>query len=204
MKIVFAPDFAKSLARCFRSIWHPSNLWYRFKCWAWKRYTTVKPRWLDHTWCDCTDLLPHTMFEILGRFIEQECSPGCIEWYGEEGCTITVNGEDRYVRDEMQELWTWWSDIYVGERGKALCSYDARRAAIHAAIDQIDDASLISRFDESEESDFFTYNPKYKTADAAVRVDQLYKQLFALDKEAHEALQSMMHRLVNIRRYLWT
>ena len=65
--------------------WRPGQIWCRLKCWAWKRYTTVKPRYLDHTWCDRCDLLPHMMFEILCDFVEKECSPGCVEWYGEHG-----------------------------------------------------------------------------------------------------------------------
>ena len=87
-------------------------------------------------------LLPYTMFEILGQFIEDECSPGHIEWYGEHGHKVTVDGEEKYVRDEMSELWRWWRDDYrVG--------YDKRRDAIHDEIDKVDDESLITRDEES-------------------------------------------------------
>lgn len=53
--------------------WRPGQLLYRMKCFFFKRYTTVKPRYLPHTWCDRTAVLPHMMFEILSQFLEKEC-----------------------------------------------------------------------------------------------------------------------------------
>jgi len=143
------------------------------------------------------------MFEILGRFIENECSPGHIEWYGKHGHRIATDGGERYVRDEMQCLWDWWREVYAGDRIKNPHSYDARREVIHAQIDRIDATSLISNFDDTD-GDFVTYSPRYKNAEDGERVEALYKQLSALDEEQHTELQARMHRLVNIRRYLWT
>ena len=94
-----------------------SRLWYKLKCFCWKRYSTVKPRWLSHTWCDRDRLLLYCMFEILCRFLEEEKDN--VEWYtghlgkdkdGKEilGFTIDVNGETVNVMDEMLELRRWW------------------------------------------------------------------------------------------------
>jgi RNase H-fold protein (predicted Holliday junction resolvase) len=197
LKIAFAPEFADSLQKCFRSPWHPKEIWYRFKCWAWKRHTTVRPRWLDHTWCDRCELLPHMMFEILGQFIEQECSPGYVEWYGEHGHKIEVNGEQKYVRDEMSDLWNWWRDTYI-------VGYDKRRDEIHEQIGKLDEESLISQFEQGDGEQFVTWNPRYKTVEAAAAVKAHYAQLTAIDNEQRAALAERMHRLVNIREYLWT
>lgn len=197
MRVAFAPDFANSLARCFRSRWHPAELWYRFKCWAWKRFTTVKPRWLDHTWCDRTELLAHTMFEILGRFIEEEASPGHIEWYGEHGHKITVDGKEKYVRDEMQELWDWWCTDYLE-------GYEQRRNDIFAEIEKLDAEFLISRMQKDEESGLWTWNPQYKTPETGEKVAALYAKLTQDEKDEIAELQSRLHRLVDIREYLWT
>ena len=91
--------------------WRPGQIWYRFKCWAWYRYTTVKPRYLPHTWTDRDDVLPHVMFEVLSQFIERECTPECIDWEA-SGHMITVDGVEKNVRQEMQELYDWWHQEY--------------------------------------------------------------------------------------------
>ena len=135
------------------------------------------------------------MFEILGQFIEKECSPGVIEWYGKHGHKIDVDGVSKYVRDEMTDLWYWWCFDYLE-------GYDKRRDALWAEVEKVDDESLISQFDKGE--GFSTYNPTYKTPEAGARVRELYKQINAIDEEERTALQAHLHRLVNIREYLWT
>lgn len=197
MKIRFTPGIAASLQRCFRSKWHPIELWYRFICWLWRRYSTVKPRWLDHTWCDRSELMAHAMFEVLGRFIEQECSPGVIEWYGRYGRKITVNGESKYVRDEMCDLWDWWRYDY-------LAGFDKRRKAIDDELEKLDYDSALSQFDGDASGEFWTYNPQYKTPEAAARAKELLNQLTALEAEQECELQLRLHRLIDIREHLWT
>ena len=106
--------------------YRPFQIWYRLKCWVWHRYTTVKPRTLKyHTWCDKDILLIHTMFEILSRFIEKECSPGIVDWYHEDAYRIIPGYPYDYeqikknlehsvlVRDEMQDLYDWWHKEYL-------------------------------------------------------------------------------------------
>jgi len=115
MKIVFCPEFFSDLKRVFRSKWHPMEIWYRFTCWIWRRYSTVKPRYLPHTWCDRSEILPHAMFEILSAFIEKECSPGHIDWYHEHASKVMVDGKERFVRDELQDIYDWWHEKYNKE-----------------------------------------------------------------------------------------
>jgi hypothetical protein len=137
------------------------------------------------------------MFEILGQFIEDECSPGHIQWYGEHGHTIEVNGERKYVRDEMSDLWDWWRAEYI-------VGYDKRRDEIHEQIEKTDEGALVSTFDKDEDSQMMRYNPRYKYPEAAERIKELYAKLTAIDNERRAALSDRMHRLVNIREYLWT
>ena len=60
------------------------------------------PRYLSrYGWCDRVEALPHIMFEILSKFIEEECSPGIVDWEGSDH-TIDVNGDIVNVRTEMQ------------------------------------------------------------------------------------------------------
>ena len=84
--------------------YRPKNLWYTFKCWAWKRHTTIKPRTLDHKWCDKVELLPHMVFEILCRFVEDELGPER-ERVKQADCW-----EAAYK--EMDELYEWWTKEY--------------------------------------------------------------------------------------------
>jgi hypothetical protein len=80
--------------------------WYQLKCWAWYRHSTVKPRWLGHTWVDRDELLAHCMFEILGQFLERECGPeGIVDWETEP--------KDAAALAEMRELWRWWTEEYL-------------------------------------------------------------------------------------------
>lgn len=85
--------------------WRPSQIWYRLKCWAWFRYTTVKPRTMPwNTWTDRTDLMPHMMFELLADFIEKE-KPA--EHFDIEKSHHKANWE------KMFEAYRWWKEVYV-------------------------------------------------------------------------------------------
>ncbi len=92
--------------------YHPKEIIYKIKCFCWKRYKIVNPRYLPYTYVDSSTKLPHAMFEILSKFIEEECSPEVVEWYGHHSCKTLMNGRMRYNRDIMQELYTWWHEIY--------------------------------------------------------------------------------------------
>lgn len=70
------------------------NRLYKTKCFLWHRYSTVKPRWLPHTWVDRDYLLLYTGFEILCRFFEDE-KP--LEYF-----------EDTPERLELHSIYKWW------------------------------------------------------------------------------------------------
>ena len=173
----------------WKIIRRPGEIWYKFKCFF-KRYTTIKPRYLDHTWHDRSYLLPHMAFEILSQFIEKECSPGYIEWYGEYGHKIN----DKYVRDEMQDLYDWWHQVYnkeYHEVSKMLWA-EAEKHEPHPYWVPI------------EGLDLYEWDPQFKTEEDA----QLYRQglnaLNKLDRRMDQDLQERLHRLVDIIPYLWT
>lgn len=159
--------------------YRPGQIWYRFKCWAWKRYSTVKPRYLKHTWCDMDHLMAHTMFEILSTFIEEECSPGHVVWYGEYAHMVEVNGEQVNVRDEMQYLYDWWHKKYNG-------SYEKETDEIYEhTIDEpfVDDNGHLYMSDHNR---------------------ALYKKASELEQEYEEQLEENLIRLLKIRPYMWT
>lgn len=195
MKVAFADGFFDSLKRCFRPWWHPKELWYNFKCWAWKRYSTVKPRTLPHTWCDRSHLLPHMMFEILSQFIEKECSPGHIEWYGEHGHKITVDGKEKYVRDEMQDLYDWWHQEYLKR-------YPELENKMWEDVQAHDKAHKVSDFREEDGTCY--WDPQFDTPEEADRGHELRMRLYWLEQAAENALNRRLERLLKIRRYMWT
>ncbi len=172
----------------------PAQLWYRFKCWAWRRYTTVKPRYLPHTWVDRRDQLHHMMFEILSQFIERECSPGHVDWEG-SGHMVEVNGEQVNVRKEMQDLYDWWHKVYMKE------------------IPAIEDKLWKEAEPHFPDTEFVpiesspglcSMESKFKSSDSEQIYRQKLDEINKLERDTEEELQRRLHRLINIREYLWT
>lgn len=194
MQVAFADGFFDSLKRCFRPWWHWKELYYQVKCWAWQRYTTVKPRFLGHTWCDRSRLLPHMMFEILCQFVEDECSPGIVEWYGENGHKLEVNGKEKYVMDEMKDLRDWWLNQYHKR-------YPAMEERIWQELREIDKHKLS---DFREEDDVCYWDPQYETTEHAEQADLLLKRLNLIEYAVENALDRRLERLLRVRRWMWT
>jgi len=112
-------DLITKIKYTYWSVWpeclRPMTMWYNFKCWAWHRYSTVRSPHLPNTWCDRRELLLYTSFQILTDFIDDECSPGYVDWYHEGGHQVEVNGVMENVMDEMKELYYWWNTLYLKE-----------------------------------------------------------------------------------------
>lgn len=183
--------------------WRPHQIWYRLKCRLFKRYTTIKCRYMPHTWMDRTAVLPHTMFEILSRFIEEECSPGHVEWYGEWGHKITVDGQEKYVRDEMQHLYDWWHQVYNKEYEevndilwKEIYKHPSTRDTIPV---DADDNEV-----EEDDAEWFRWEPEFPTEEDKEIHDCCLHAVNKLERMQDAKLQEMMHRLVNLTPYLWT
>ncbi len=174
--------------------WRPGQIWYRLKCWVWKRYTTVKPRYLGHTWCDRTELMPHMMFEILCQFVERECSPGHVEWYGEYGHKITVDGEEKYVMDEMKDLIAWWHAVWNKE------------------VEEVDDMlwaeaeghSPTSYFEPFGDEGLFEWKQRFTSEGDEEIWKRCMKGLNNLEYIMAVALEERLHRLVKLIPYMWT
>lgn len=172
--------------------YRPPELWYRFKCWAWYRHTTVKSRYLDHRYHDRVMVLPHCMFEVLSQFIEKECSPEIVDWFGEYGHKIIVDGEEKYVRDEMQDLYDWW--IFYYNKG-----YQEEEDALWDLAMKHDPVNI---WDEGVE--YFTLNRKFDTPKDKEIYTSTLDKINALDKKVNEDLIKYMKRLCDIQPYLWT
>ena len=164
--------------------------WYRFKCWAWKRYTTVKPRWLPHTWVDRDTQLPHCMFEILGRFIEDELGEGTDESYHPDHPTLDAMVSNQIAAEkEMKELWRWWNEEYL-----KFDAYELYMAGVEmpqfVREEFTPESCKVTMKCSSEEA-----HDKWK--EACCKVNEA-------DTQMSKELKSRMKRLVDVMDYMWT
>ncbi len=175
--------------------YRPSQIFYYFKCLLFKRYNIVKCRYLDCRWHDRDTILAHTMFEILSQFIEKECSTDNIEWYGEYGSKIIVNGKEKYVRDEMQDIYDWWHKKYNKEYPETEDIWWEKRLQYSPEM----------KYVQSEvHKNCSTVEFIYKTSDHKYHYQQILQIMNDLDQHIHKELQDYMHRIVNIMDYMWT
>ena len=173
----------------------PMTIWYNFKCWAWHRYSTIRCRELPHTWCDRRDLLLHASFQILTDFIDKECSPGHVQWYGDGAHHLKVDGVVENVMDEMLELYWWWDTVYLKEYPKTmdelwdeidgprmLCvPYEGMPDCVAGQLE------MVYRDDEHRDA--------YKA-----RTDKINEVEKLMDEQA----ERMLKRLAAIRLWMWT
>jgi hypothetical protein len=180
--------------------YRPKEIWYKIKCFVWHRYTTIKSRYLDHTWHDRVAVLPHTMFEILSRFIEGECSPGHVDWEG-SGHTVEVNGETVNVRDEMQRLYDWWHTVYNKEF-REVDQIIWKEAQKHEPTEMF--VPYEPEEDEEGKEGWMEYDPQFPNEEDKEIYNSCMMALSKLERTQEQMLMERMHRLVNLTPYLWT
>jgi len=173
----------------------PMTMWYNLKCWAWHRYGTVRCRHLPHTWSDRRTILLHASFQILTDFIDKECLPGHIEWYGDCPHQLMVNGVMENVMDEMQELYRWWNTVYLKE-------YPAKMDELWDAIDG--PKMLCVPYEGMPDCvagklEMVYRDDEHKTAYKA-RINEINEVEQLMDEKAEE----MLKRLAAVRLWMWT
>ena len=189
--------------------WRPHELWYKTKCFCWKRYSTIRARSLPHTWMDRDTILAHTMFEILSQFVEQECGPnGNVDWYPEEAGHKIVVGKQWnkdtdddpnaiWVRDEIQNLYDWWNKTYLPYWHK-----DGSTAEWEAVF----------KFNEDHQPDILKpkedgkiYNVfEFEKVEDLKESRRLTKIAQDADENIANQLDERLHRILNLRHYMWT
>lgn len=175
----------------------PFTMWYNLKCWAWHRYGTIRCRHLPHTWSDRRTILLHVSFETLTQFIDEECSPGHVEWYG--GCPhqVMVNGVMENIMDEMKELYYWWDTVYLKEYPEKCDELweEASKCSPRMLCVPYDGMSnhiagkLVMEYENDEQRD------KYKA---------LTDEINELEQLMDEKAEEMLKRLAAVRLWMWT
>jgi hypothetical protein len=167
--------------------WRPENIWYSFKCRFWKKYTTIKPRYLSHKWTDRCELMPHMIFEILSQFIEKECCPPEIVDWKASGHMVVVNGKEVNIRDEMQYLYDWWHKQYNVE-------YAQKQNELWEDV-----FNNIPRTSKG-----VNWKWKFETQEQADNYHEISNIAHEYDSFIEKTLHENLHRVVNIIPYLWT
>lgn len=171
------------------------NIFSRIKNRLLNRRGIPKPRYLSRGYHDTLDVLPHMMFELLSVFVEEELCHNSIEWYGDDGPLINIDGTGVYVRDEIQCLYTWWNDYYNHSR---LDEYEV----VYGELERCQPTMkrvLYPDIPGTTTTDFI-----FDTDEQEVYYTKCLETLYTMEDEDEMILQANLHRLVNLRRYLWT
>ena len=181
--------------------WRPAQIIYRLKCFLWYRHTVVHPKTLPfYTWCDRCTLLPHTMFQILADFIEQECSPGHIDWES-SGHEIEVDGVIKNVRKEMQDLYDWWKKCNQNDADFDIVDYTLREK-YESNFKRINEIS-ISGFRKIKNSNYSVFYTEFPNNDEEEH-NKLVRENINIRIEDSKLLIKNMQRLCALQPYLWT
>ena len=173
----------------------PSEMWYNFKCWAWHRYSTIRCRELPHTWSDRRTLLLHASFQILTDFIDGECSPGHVEWYGDYPHLVEVNGVMKNVMNEMKELYFWWNTVYLKE-------YPKRMDGLWDAVDG--PKMLCVEFEGMSPHIAGKLEFVHENDETRAVYKALMNEINETERLMDEKAEEMLKRLAAVRLWMWT
>ncbi len=163
---------------------------------------------MDHTWCDRDTVLPHMIFEILAKFIDNECSPGHVVWYGEHGHKIIpgvnyncykdedINHPDAvYVLDYMKDLRCWFYDTYIKEIDITHDEwYDFHSKHCTVKFESI----------KKESGNWSKMNFIYDSPENEKQDKELLHAGEEKEKELIQELENKMIEVIKIRDHMWT
>jgi len=139
--------------------------------------------------------LLHASFEILTQFIEKECSPGHVEWYGDGAHQVMVKGVMENVMDEMKELYYWWNTVYLKE-------YPSLMDELWDAVDgpKMLCVEFEGMSDHTAGKLEMVYRNDEHRASHKVHMDKIHETEQHMDEKAEE----MLKRLAAVRLWMWT
>lgn len=140
------------------------------------RYLKIET--LDKGWCDRDQVLLHAAFQILVDFIEKE-HPESIDW--------NYNGLHRRVWREIKSLYRWWKETRPNRKSPL---DDERLPSPPLKLKKVPDSDL----SEWVKPDKKKYAKYYEALDRHNKLEQKW----------HKEDQRNLHRLIEIRSFLWT
>lgn len=195
------------------------EMWYYVRCFLWKRYSTVTPRFLPPTWCDRDNLLLHTSFEILMDYVENEHKHSWtvadlekelakpVEDYQDEMSRAWCESALPYAK-EIELLYKWWTVDRPAREAEAGRRLDAWHKLWKRDLYRFRDANK-EFWEERRKPQNGTYlwegsvpqddswiSPEL--VDAEALKDQLS------DQRRDEEDDEMLRRLIAVRHSMWT
>lgn len=134
---------------------------------------------LEKGWCDKDEVMLHAVFQLLVDFVEQEKPDEVLDW--------SSDPKHKMAWKEIRSLYRWWTQT---------------RPARRSPLDQKGLKKPPMRWKKIPDSDLrelVQYDKKKYWAYAAALTKH-----FRLEKTWNEEDQRNLHRLVEIRQYLWT
>lgn len=166
----------KSLLTCI-----PGYHWLSYR--TWNRFHILRMRYLAAGYHDCDEILIHSMFEVLCRFVEDEDIDGIVDWNSDP--------DHIFARTEIQVLYAWWRNRQSRD------SLDPLRqlGVVHPqwTFTPCKDSADFSEVHIEHGSDL-----ERQKWEEACRASRLW------EAQCRETDEEMMIRLVKIRGYLWT
>ena len=134
---------------------------------------------LDKDWCDKDEVLLHAAFQLLIDFIEQEKPDKIVDWNADE--------LHRKAWKEIQSLYNWWKK---------------ERPARKSPLDDMRIKHPPLKFEKIPGSDLrkMVEPDKKKYANYYRALEEHWK----LEQKWEEEDQRNLHRLIDIRKFLWT
>jgi len=139
----------------------------------------LKIQTLEKGWCDKDYVMLHAVFQLLVDFVEQEKPDQIVDW--------NFDPEQKNAGKEIRSLYHWWTQV---------------RPARRSPLDQKGLKNPPMRWKKipgSENRQLVDYDRnKYAAYDIALR------KHWRLEKKWGEEDQRNLHRLIEIRQFLWT
>lgn len=135
---------------------------------------------LEKGWCDKDMVLLHAAFQILVDFMELEKPEEVIDW--------SWNQDHRTAWKEIKALYSWWK-YKRPKRADPLDKSGLKHAPI--SFEDVQDGALTKRLVFGRKEDYPEFYAALKESDR-------------LEKKWEKEDQKNLHRLIEIRRFLWT
>ena len=139
----------------------------------------LKIHTLNKGWCDKDEVLLHAAFQILVDFVEQEKPGKVIDWNSDK--------EHKKAWREVRALYKWWTKKRPARKDPL---DDKKLKVPPLKFKKIPNTDLSKMVVPSKKK----YAKYYKAAKESTR----------LEMQWHEEDQLHLHRLIDIRPYLWT
>jgi len=139
----------------------------------------LKIHTLEKGWCDKDYIILHAVFQILVNFVEQESPDKIVDWNSDP--------EHKHAWKAIRSLYRWWTQTRPSRKSPMDAKGLKKPLMKWKKIPGSENYQLVD-YDKN----------KYAAYEAAM------KKHWRLEKKWEEEDQRNLHRLIDIRQFLWT